>query len=65
MPPLIPVSPTLLARLREPSSYLAVGAWLAAAGYNIPEPWIQGLAFILAGVASIAAFFLPEGGKPQ
>jgi hypothetical protein len=65
MPSLIPVSPTLLARLREPSSYLAVGMWLAAAGYNIPEPWVQGLAYILAGLASIAGFWLREGGKPQ
>ena len=52
---------TLIKRLKEPSSWAAIFAALAAVGLNIEPGLIQNITAAGAGVSGLVAFFLPEG----
>jgi hypothetical protein len=52
----------LLARFSEPSSYAGLGAILALAGWNIPDPAFGQLVQLLAGACGLLALGLKERG---
>jgi len=52
---------TLAKRLKEPSSWAAIFAALAAVGLNLDPGLIQNITAAGAGVSGLVAFFLPEG----
>jgi hypothetical protein len=52
----------LLARLSEPSSYAGLGALLALAGLNLPDPVLGQLAQVLAAGCGLVALCLKERG---
>jgi hypothetical protein len=51
---------SILARLKEPSSYAGLAAILVAAGINIDGGLLQGIIYSLSGLAGVVAFFLKE-----
>jgi len=51
---------TILARLREPSTYAGLAALLALGGVHIPEAKFQAIANALAAIAGAAAMFMGE-----
>lgn len=51
----------LVARLREPSSYMAIAAWLTTIGYTLPGEVVTGISLLGAGIATLVAFAMPEG----
>lgn len=51
---------TLISRLKEPSSWAAIFAALAAVGVSLDPGLIQNITAAGAGVAGLVAFFLPE-----
>ena len=53
----------LLARLKEPSSIVSVGAALSVAGVSAPEPLLQSAFHIASGVALLAGVLRRESGK--
>lgn len=53
----------LAARLREPSSWAAIAAAMAAIGISVPAEVWQPIVHTGAGVAALAGFFLKENGK--
>ena len=54
---------TILARLREPSTYAGLSALLALGGVHIPEAKFQAITNALAALAAAAAMFVGE--KPN
>lgn len=50
----------ILARLKEPSSWAAIFAALAAVGLNLDPGLVQNITAAGAGLAGLLAFFLPE-----
>jgi len=52
----------LIARLKEPSTWAAIFAALAATGLNLDSGLVQNITAAGAGVAGLLAFFLPEQG---
>jgi hypothetical protein len=52
----------LLARFSEPSSYAGLGALLALAGWNIPDPLAGQLVQLLAAACGLLALGLKERG---
>jgi hypothetical protein len=52
---------TLVKRLKEPSSWAAIFAALAAVGLNLDPGLIQNITAAGAGISGLVAFFLPEG----
>ncbi|HLY44474.1 MAG TPA: hypothetical protein VKQ73_02750 [Stellaceae bacterium] len=52
----------LLARFSEPSSYAGLGAILALAGWNIPDPFVGQLVQLLAAACGLLALGLKERG---
>jgi hypothetical protein len=52
----------LLARFSEPSSYAGLGALLAFAGWNLPDPVFGQLVQALAAVCGLVALCLKERG---
>ena len=52
---------TLAKRLKEPSSWGAIFAALAALGINLDPGLMQNITAAGAGVSGLIAFFLPEG----
>ena len=52
---------TIFKRLREPSSWAAIFAALAAVGLNLDPGLIQNITAAGAGVSGLLAFFIPEG----
>jgi len=52
---------TLVARLKEPSSWAAIFAALAALGINLDPGLMQNITGAGAGVSGLLAFFIPEG----
>lgn len=52
-----------LNRLKEPSSWAAVGALATAVGINMDPGLLQGITFLGAGLACLAGFFLKEKAK--
>ena len=53
---------TLIARLREPSSYAALAAVLAAVGVNVEPGLWQAVVGAATGLSGLAGFFLAEKG---
>lgn len=51
----------ILNRLKEPSSYAGLSAALGIIGLNLPADAVQAGIYVLAGVAGLVAFFLPDG----
>ena len=52
----------LLARFSEPSSYAGLGAILALAGWNLPDPTIAQLVQLLAAACGFVALCLKDRG---
>lgn len=50
----------ILQRLKEPSTYAAISAALAAIGYNVPNETIQAVTMAGVGLASLAGILLAE-----
>lgn len=56
----------LIARLREPSTWAAIFAALAALGISLDAGLVQQITAAGAGVSGLLAVFLPEkGGTPK
>lgn len=51
---------TILARLREPSTYAGLSALLALGGVHVPEAKLQAITNALAALAAAASIFLGE-----
>lgn len=51
---------TIIARLKEPSSWAAIFAALAAVGFSLDPGLVQNITAAGAGVSGLLAFFLPE-----
>ena len=58
----MPLVAYLLARFCEPSSYAGLGALLALAGVNVPDPIVGQLAQLLAAACGLLALVLKERG---
>lgn len=54
---------TLAARLKEPSTWAAIFAALAAVGISIEPGLMQNITAAGAGLSGLLAFFIPEGQK--
>lgn len=52
-----------IARLKEPSTWAAIFAALAAVGVNVDSGLVQQITLAGAGVSGLLAFFLPERGQ--
>jgi predicted permease len=50
----------LLNRFKEPSSWAAVMGLLTSLGIQLPDGMAENITFVLAGLAGIAAIFIPE-----
>lgn len=50
-------------RLKEPSTWAAIFTALAALGLNLDPGLIQNITAAGAGVAGLAAFFIPENAS--
>ena len=53
---------TIVARLKEPSSYAALASVLAMVGVNVDPGLWQAIVVAATGVSGLAAFFLSEKG---
>ncbi len=54
---------TLIARLKEPSTWATIFAALAAVGLSLDPGLVKNITAAGAGVAGLVGFFLPEGTK--
>lgn len=53
----------LVSRLKEPSSWAAIFAALAALGVSLDPGLMQNITAAGAGVSGLIAFFMPESGS--
>ena len=51
----------ILGRLREPSSYSAIGGMMALFGLNIGEEIMQQIVQVGAGISFFIGYFMKEG----